>query len=131
MNGSTLCRRCKSVFEAIKRTMEFCSVTCARLGLPPEEREQRRRERRQRKNHRRRARLHGVISEAYTLKEIAERDNFECKLCETPVDMTLRVPDRDAPTIDHVIPFADGGVDARWNVQLAHLHCNQAKGNRS
>jgi HNH endonuclease len=81
-----------------------------------------------RRRHRDRARRRSVRSEPYTLAAIAERDSWSCGLCTRPVDMALRVPDPQAPTIDHVLPLAKGGDDMSTNVQLAHFLCNSRKG---
>lgn len=32
------------------------------------------------------------------------------------------------PTIDHLVPIADGGLDELANVRLAHRQCNCARG---
>jgi 5-methylcytosine-specific restriction endonuclease McrA len=44
--------------------------------------------------------------------------------------MTLVVPHLKVPTIDHIVPLADGGDDVKVNVQLAHFICNSIKGDR-
>lgn len=80
------------------------------------------------KNRLRRAALRGVASEPYTLTDIAVRDKRRCQLCRKPVAMKRQVPHPKAPTIDHVIPLADGGDNTRVNVQLAHFQCNSRKG---
>jgi 5-methylcytosine-specific restriction endonuclease McrA len=36
----------------------------------------------------------------------------------------------DLRSLDHIIPVSRGGADAPWNVQSAHLRCNQIKGDR-
>jgi len=41
--------------------------------------------------------------------------------------MTKVVPHPKAPTIDHIVPLAQGGDDTRDNVQLAHFECNWRK----
>jgi 5-methylcytosine-specific restriction endonuclease McrA len=33
-------------------------------------------------------------------------------------------------TLDHIIPLSKGGADDESNLQLAHLNCNNAKGNQ-
>jgi len=76
----------------------------------------------------RRARERGANHEPYTITEIAARDRYQCGLCRKRVAMTKAVPHPKAPTIDHIIPFADGGDDTRANVQLAHFICNSIKG---
>ncbi|GIH91954.1 HNH endonuclease [Planobispora siamensis] len=90
----------------------------------------REREQWQRKNRRRRAAKRGAPSEPYSLTEIAARDGYRCQLCRRKVNMSLKVPNRMAPTIDHVIPIFRGGDDTRANVQLAHFGCNSAKRDR-
>lgn len=72
--------------------------------------------------------LRSVASEAYTLTEIARRDGYRCKLCRRKVDMQLKAPHPKSPTVDHIVPLAQGGDDTRVNVQLAHWGCNSRKG---
>ena len=72
----------------------------------------------------------GAKRESYSRLQIAERDKWRCHLCGG------RVPSRkftglpDDPTIDHLVPLADGGDDTSANVALAHLSCNLAKGTK-
>ena len=107
------CRRCGALIGKHAWNCETCN------------REARRAERR-----RRDALQRGAISEPYTLAEIADRDRRTCQLCRKRVAMTKTVPHPKAPTIDHVIPLAEGGHDTRANVQLAHFICNSIKGAR-
>jgi 5-methylcytosine-specific restriction endonuclease McrA len=44
--------------------------------------------------------------------------------------MDSKVPDRLAPTIDHIVPLARGGTHEPSNVQSAHFICNALKGDR-
>jgi len=74
--------------------------------------------------------MRGVVSEKYTLAEIAQRDRAICQLCRKRVAMTQVVPHPKSPTIDHVVPLACGGDDTRANVQLAHFMCNAIKNSR-
>lgn len=62
-----------------------------------------------------------------TVQEIAAADGTLCRLCDAPVDMALRSPDRLSPSVDHVIPRARGGSDYRDNLQLSHRGCNSSK----
>jgi hypothetical protein len=85
------------------------------------------RRRRKRAN---RARKQGVAHEAYTLREIAERDGWRCHLCGGKVpDRKYSARDKD-PTIDHLVPQSHGGDDVRSNVALAHNRCNWERGNQ-
>jgi 5-methylcytosine-specific restriction endonuclease McrA len=82
-----------------------------------------------RERKRREAVKRGIQHDSYTLAEIAARDRYYCQLC-TPrrrVAMNKIVPHPKAPTIDHVVPLAQGGDDTRANVQLAHFICNCLK----
>ena len=79
---------------------------------------------------RRRAREANVESEPYDRVAVFVRDGWTCQLCGEPVDPDLRAPDPASPSIDHVVPISLGGPDTFANVQLAHLGCNAAKGNR-
>ena len=67
-------------------------------------------------------RKHGV-----SVGWLAQRDGTDCSICAEPVDMTLRLPDRMCPSVDHVIPRAKGGSNDPENLALAHLLCNHIK----
>jgi 5-methylcytosine-specific restriction endonuclease McrA len=64
------------------------------------------------------------------LAEIADRDGHRCGICEKPVP-DVKWPHPLSPSLDHRIPLSKGGAHDPANVQLAHLRCNTAKGNRS
>ena len=74
--------------------------------------------------------------------EIYKRDNYLCQLCLGPLLLTAKIPNHPksdccevtcfrAPTIDHIIPLANGGWHEPSNVQAAHFICNSRKSNRS
>jgi len=94
-------------------------------------RERRRRERQRGQRGKNRIRP-GARREVYTLEQIARRDRYYCQLCRPKrrVAMTKVAPHPKAPTIDHVIPLAQGGDDTRDNVRLAHFLCNALRGDR-
>jgi 5-methylcytosine-specific restriction endonuclease McrA len=137
------CAQCGNEFTPNPtKAPRTCSYTCAQLLRNREgrgfnlyatdaEREAARLDVWQRKNRKRRALKRGVPSERYSLQEIADRDGYCCQLCGDPVPMDVKCPDPQAPTIDHVVPFALGGNDLRANVQLAHFSCNSRKGARA
>jgi 5-methylcytosine-specific restriction endonuclease McrA len=54
---------------------------------------------------------------------IGERDGWWCYLCESTVEPA-------EATLDHVIPLVRGGTHTADNVAIAHLRCNQEKGER-
>jgi hypothetical protein len=53
-----------------------------------------------------------------------------CGICTEPVDMRLSGRHQLGPSVDHVRPYARGGIDPLdvTNWQLAHRACNSAKG---
>lgn len=57
-----------------------------------------------------------------------ERDGWICLLCGLPVDREATgTMEPDAPSLDHVVALADGGLHAPHNLQTAHIACNGAK----
>jgi hypothetical protein len=69
-----------------------------------------------------------IVPGAYTLREIAERQNWTCGLCGEDVDSALSGMDPFGGTIDHLTPLSQGGLDTPDNVQLAHRQCNTVRG---
>jgi predicted nucleic acid-binding Zn ribbon protein len=81
------------------------------------------------KNRRKHAKRKGArIGERYTLADVVARDGRRCHLCRKMVDVALPGTDRMGPTVDHLVPIADGGLDELANVRLAHRSCNCARG---
>ncbi len=77
--------------------------------------------------HRSRRRLHTPWQSVKRIiaAEVSERDEWTCKLCGQPVDPALVGSNAwDAPSMDHVVAFADGGTFEPDNLQLAHRLCN-------
>ncbi|BBA99268.1 hypothetical protein RVR_5813 [Actinacidiphila reveromycinica] len=108
-----------------------CGVQVRSRGTIPlclEHQAERKLERYRRKNRQRRG--DDIVSESYTLAQIAARDGFRCGLCGLLVNMRLRRPNPLSPSIDHMVPISESRDDTRANVQLAHLSCNVAKGVR-
>lgn len=85
---------------------------------------------------RRRARIKAVIVDAdISLKEVYRRDKGICHICGMACDWddhkwrgNAFITGRLYPTIDHVIPLAEGGTHGWDNVRLAHQCCNSMKG---
>jgi hypothetical protein len=44
-------------------------------------------------------------SEKFTRTEIGERDGWVCGICSDPIDKTLRFPDRQSQSLDHIVPL--------------------------
>lgn len=61
-------------------------------------------------------------------KQIYERDGWRCHICTKPVRRDAVVPHPQAPTIDHLIPLAEGGTHEPHNVRTAHFICNSKRG---
>ena len=80
-------------------------------------------------SHRRRARIAGVESEPFTLRDVIDRDGWRCGICGKKVRPESK--GRDRPSLDHVIPISEGGPHTLANAQLAHLGCNARKGARA
>lgn len=53
-----------------------------------------------------------------------------CGICDGPIDRSLRWPDADSPSIDHIHPVSKGGSHTQDNLQWTHLVCNIRKGCR-
>jgi 5-methylcytosine-specific restriction endonuclease McrA len=84
-----------------------------------------------RKTQQRRARLKGdATAELIDRDQIGERDGWCCGLCSQPVDKSLAYPHPQSASLDHVKPLSLGGKHVEANVQISHLTCNVAKGNR-
>ena len=95
----------------------------------PEDPEKRRKGLRK-KTQLRRARLRDSEAESIDRDDIGERDGWRCGLCGKKVNRTLAYPHPRSPSLDHIVPLSLGGRHASENVQISHLECNHAKGNR-
>jgi 5-methylcytosine-specific restriction endonuclease McrA len=76
----------------------------------------------------RRARFVAALVEVVDPDVVFERDGWRCHLCGEGIDPTLSGRDRMGPTLDHVIPLAEGGEHSYANVAAAHRSCNSRKG---
>lgn len=61
---------------------------------------------------------------------IYERDDWTCRICGDPVNRAAKVPELDAPVVDHRVPLAAGGPHSPENWQTAHYYCNSVKQDR-
>lgn len=69
-------------------------------------------------------------AEAFSRREIFERDNWICQLCGGSITPGLKHPDPWHANVDHIIPLSKGGMHSRDNAQATHFRCNLQKGNR-
>lgn len=129
------CAWCGIAFHHSDARVQTCSRSCGQKlrsrdqARSPEERRAVERERWRKKNRMRRA--DDIVSEPYTLVEIAVRDGYRCGICRRKVNMKLTHPHPKSPTVDHIIPLSTSRDDTRVNVQLAHSRCNIAKNVRA
>lgn len=71
-----------------------------------------------------------IAGASFSVDDVAQRDRWTCRLCGEPVDRAIPWPHVMSKSIDHTVPVSRGGTHSLDNVQLAHLGCNCAKGNR-
>jgi HNH endonuclease len=81
-------------------------------------------------NHQRRAQkqsskvLDIVVSEV-----VFRRDGYRCQICKRKTHG--KFPHPRSPTVDHIVPLAQGGDHSYLNVQCACFECNWKKGDRA
>lgn len=83
-----------------------------------------------RKTQKRRAARFDPEAEDIDRDQIGERDGWACGLCGQRVRKALTYPHPRSPSLDHITPLSLGGKHVKSNVQISHLACNVAKGNR-
>lgn len=79
--------------------------------------------------HRRRARLRDAHVAAVNRQAIFRRDDWICWICKKHVDQLAGPQSDAAPSLDHVIPLANGGTHEPSNVRTAHRGCNSRRSN--
>jgi 5-methylcytosine-specific restriction endonuclease McrA/transposase len=118
------CAECGSTFHSVSPTAKYCSKGCSRKSHDTSSDF--------------RHYYHVKYGDAYrkyydpsvTLKELYERDNGVCQICGEPCDWNDKEWGNFGPTypsIDHIVPRAQGGNHFWSNVQLAHCMCNSRK----
>lgn len=90
----------------------------------------RRREQYRRRGHIRRARRAAVESERFNSFDIFVRDRWICGICRKKISPRLRFPHPMSVSLDHIIPFAEGGPHTRANCRATHLGCNSRRQHR-
>ena len=56
--------------------------------------------------------------------------NWTCYICGKIIDKDIRLPNKQAATIDHVVPLSKGGEHVLDNVRPAHANCNYKKADK-
>jgi 5-methylcytosine-specific restriction endonuclease McrA len=80
----------------------------------------------------RRAKKHGVEWAMFdTIAEVFDRDEWVCQICGEDTNLDASWPDKDFPSLDHIIPMSAGGTHTPSNCQTSHLHCNLSKAHKS
>lgn len=120
------CAHCGEEFAPSKNPNIYCNRKCgARADLVNN------RDRYRRVNAARRALERGAwAGEAFTHKQVFDRDGWICQLCLAPIDWNITGRDPLAPALDHIIPISKGGAHALDNVWASRFGCNARKGNR-
>lgn len=109
------CEWCLLPFTAFRIDQKYCSAPHNNIA----------------KSQRRKARLRGAaVGEPPSLWAVFERDGGTCALCRAEVDRSIRWPNGQSASVDHIVPISRGGNDGFDNVQLAHLVCNISKNDR-
>jgi 5-methylcytosine-specific restriction endonuclease McrA len=82
----------------------------------------------------RRAVLIAAWVEDVDILAVFNRDGYVCQICGIDCPPDLKWPERNAPTLDHIIPLAwgvfRGGFHSYANCQTACFECNARKGAR-
>lgn len=84
------------------------------------------------RNHRSRAIHHGVVHESINVFKVFDRDKWKCHICgiKTPKNKRGSL-EPNAPELDHIITFAEGGNHTYNNVACCCRKCNQKKSSKS
>jgi len=74
----------------------------------------------------------GGVGDTIRRVVLGNRDDWVCGICRKSIDPSLRHPDLESGSIDHVIPLGPkhGGTHTWDNVQIAHYRCNIRKKDR-
>ena len=107
----------KFVSETTART---CSEQCA---------EQRFVDQRRAGKHARRARMKAAFVSHVSPLAIYRRDGWQCWLCLSAIDPHADPQGDHGPSLDHIIPLANGGTHEPANVRACHRGCNARRSN--
>lgn len=115
------CAVCSKAFFTAVQNCASCSVECkTRLDARI----------RDRARAVRRIREVAAYVEDVDRHKVFAADGYHCHLCGDLTDRTKAAPHPKSPTIDHVIPLAQGGKHEMANVRTACFACNSIKGDR-
>ncbi|MEW1881236.1 HNH endonuclease [Rhodococcoides fascians] len=62
-------------------------------------------------------------------KLLASTDHHVCHICQLPIDLSLKYPNKYSFSCDHIIPIQQRPdlADEYTNLASAHLHCNASR----
>lgn len=58
---------------------------------------------------------------------LLERSGSCCAICKDPIDLGVKYPDPNSLSVDHIIPWSQGGTDDAANLRVTHLLCNSLR----
>lgn len=79
------------------------------------------------RDHVKRRKRHYPDNEREIRAAVYQRDAWTCRICGGQVDLHAEPNTPEAPTLDHLVPFSDGGEFTVENLRLAHRLCNQQR----
>jgi 5-methylcytosine-specific restriction endonuclease McrA len=121
------CLQCRQPFVTFSQRA-FCSTTCRNRRVYLQQKASGSRRKQEASRY---ARLKNAYREPVDPHEVYDRDKWHCGLCGQPIPRVAIFPHPEAPSIDHVVPLALGGLHEMANVQAAHFRCNSAIGYRA
>jgi 5-methylcytosine-specific restriction endonuclease McrA len=120
VNEERFCVICGKKFITCKKRMLTCSKECSKKRYSVTRGPQ---------NARQKARANGVYYEPVNPLKVFKRDGWKCQQCGKKLNIKNRgtIMD-DAPELDHILPWSQGGEHSYKNTQLLCRKCNQEKG---
>lgn len=119
-----VCKNCGNIYLPTRNNTKYCSRKCY----------ERHQEHIKSRTRLEKAKANGNIDYSITLDKLIKRDNNKCYLCNKDCNLNdfiirdnTKVTGNYYPSIDHVIPIANGGTHTWDNVRLAHRICNSIK----
>lgn len=125
------CKECGNLFtpEYGDKRRTFCSDKCRNKWTDRRNKRGGDLNGRARKNMRK---THGVVLplmyQYINWRKVLDRDKWVCGICGQTIDRDKKCPDDGSPSVDHIVPLAQGGAHLYSNVQAAHFKCNWMKG---
>lgn len=120
LDAERTCRFCGKKFKPRQQSQIWCSRSCRNSGNPGDDKK--------------RCRRYGVYFDPNVKRDaVLKRDNYICQICGIKCDPNDRgwgSYGATYPTLDHIIPLANGGTHTWDNVQCACGLCNSRKSNR-